>query len=246
MRLAARIFVTVATVATLALGSIAPDLAFAESRERPERTEMSRAIRNCHRAMAVGGILGTVVGAVAGGQRHRTEGAVIGGLGGAAIGGAACLIMIQHARDEARILAVERLAAASPGSPQLSQIPQGKGGSLQLIAQSADVQLAAAPRSIRYPTIDGSDAVSPRQICRRDDRSAQLYCRTDTGEWTRSASAPAALPASAEIWQPLLCRRVTPQVQDGATRTNLPGQLWCRTGANEWQPYAERSASSSS
>jgi len=244
MRFRGRAFVAFLALSAVAAGDISPVFALAQNRERPERTEMSRAVRNCHRALAVGGILGTVVGAVAGGRRHRAEGAVIGAAGGLALGGVVCMIMIQHARNEARIIAAQRMAAAAaPGQQRTSEIPQEKGGSVQLLSRAVDVQLAAAPRSVRYPALDGSEALSPQQICRRDDRAGQLYCRTDNRDWVRSSSGSNVTPASAENWQPLLCRRVTTQIVEGETRADLPGQLWCRTSTNEWQPYAERSRS---
>lgn len=244
MRFRGRALVAALATAALAIGDITPAEALAQRRERPERTEMSRAVRNCHRALVVGGALGAVVGAIAAGRRDRAEGALIGGAGGLAVGGILCLTMIQHARNEARIIAAQRMAAAaSPGSQQTSAIPQEKGGSVPLLSRAVDVQLTAAPRSVRYPTLGGGEAVSTQQICRRDDNSGQLYCRTDAGDWARNSSTSNVRPASSENWQPLLCRRVTTQIMESEGRVDLPGQLWCRTGANEWQPYAERSRS---
>lgn len=244
MRVRGRALVTVLATVALTVGDIAPAQAFAQRRERPERTEMSRAVRNCHRALAVGGVLGAVVGVIAAGRGDRAEGALIGGGIGLAAGGVLCMIMINHARNEARILAAQRIAAAaSPGSQQTSQIPLEKGGSVPLLSQAVDVRMTAAPRSVRYPTVGGSEAISPQQICRVDEQSRQLYCRTDEGDWARNSSPSNVRPASAENWQPLVCRRVTTQIVESEGRADLPGQLWCRTGPNEWQPYAERGQS---
>ena len=177
---------------------LSPTLAEAQ-RVRAERTEMSRALRNCGRALAFGTIVGGIAGALIGGRRNRAEGLAIGAGAGAGVGGIACAILIANAERQERIIAAQRLAAAGPvGQMQTQMFDDGKGGSLQIVSRAEEVTPTARLVQVRFQTAAG-EQISPAlgagtPVCRRVHSDmvssegsgalpAQLYCRTPEGDY---------------------------------------------------------------
>jgi len=149
-----------------------------------ERTALDRSVQQCIASIALGTILGAVVGA----SHHKAgQGAAIG----AGVGGAACIVIlaVNNANDKARIRKAQH-DALEANADHTDQYVGSDGKERTIKTTVSDWP----DRSLSPTTTQFSAATTPR-LCRRTQTEitvqgsgtasipAEIVCRTDQGDW---------------------------------------------------------------
>lgn len=153
------------------------------------RSELDRAQGRCVAAVAVGTILGAVVGNNVG-SGNAGRGALIG----AGVGGVACAIIAEAARERDRVLEYQRMAAMNGEGARNEWVAESGRRMVMTVAVEDSDDLVAVAADQQATNADAATAVAPRR-CRYSTSSIsvegmgetaigrQRWCQTDAGEW---------------------------------------------------------------
>lgn len=194
-----RMLVHLAALAAIALGS-APAAA---KGPKYAKTEMEKATGKCIGSLLGGALLGAVIGRAIS-KRGAGTGAAIGAGGGAIL----CGVLVANAKHRDRVIQAQMTAMKDPRRLVSDTWIDADGKETTFTAN------AGTPL-----TIDGS-------------RLRPVRYQTATGK----AESPTLDTGNRE------CRMAGGSFASGGTVTAAPAQLYCRTDAGDWQPFAEATA----